>query len=325
MVSILIAARNEEKNIINCLQAIAGLSYPASGLEVLIGDDHSEDQTAFLARQFIQDKPHFKIIHITHTIGKAKGKANVLAQLALQAKGDFLFITDADVQVPPRWIETMMEACLPDTGIVTGTTLVKGPGVFNKLQSLDWLFALGLIHLASTVNIPVTVLGNNMLVTKQAYLATGGYENMPFSVTEDFVLLRAVIQRGFGFVHVVQAYALAFTEPAANLGEWLQQRKRWMRGAFQLPLYLVMPLLLQALLLPLLIGLFFFFPWLTAGIFGFKTVLQAVILLWMIYKLKYFQLLPFIFLFEPYFTVVSFAGLVYYLWPGKIVWKGRKY
>lgn len=325
MVSILIAARNEEKNILPCLQAIARLSYPACDLEVLIGNDGSEDQTAELVRNFILDKPGFSLTNITHTIGQARGKANVLAQLVLKSAGDHIFITDADVQVPPYWIEAMLEACQPDTGIVTGTTLVAGNSLFHTLQSLDWLFAQGLIHLALRFGIPVTALGNNMMVTRKAYLATGGYEKVPFSVTEDFALFREVVKHRFGFAQVVQTQALAFTKPAANLRELLQQRKRWIKGAFGLPAPLVMVLIFQALFLPLLIALVFRLPLLAVGIFMLKFFFQIVILFWMSKKLKQFCLLPYLFLFEPYYSLVSLVSLLYYLLPGKIVWKGREY
>jgi cellulose synthase/poly-beta-1,6-N-acetylglucosamine synthase-like glycosyltransferase len=164
-----------------------------------------------------------------------------------------------------------------------------------------------------------------MMVTRKAYQATGGYENMPFSVTEDFLLFHEVMKRKFGFTQIVQAKAMAFTVPAANLEDLLLQRKRWMKGAFQLPLYLVIILLLQAFMLPVLIFLFFFFPSLAVGIFLFKIIVQFAICLWMISKLKYFRLVPYLFLFEPYYSLFSLLSLLYYLWPGKILWKERQY
>jgi glycosyltransferase involved in cell wall biosynthesis len=90
------------------------LSFPASDLEVLIGNDDSEDRTALLVEEFIKDKPNFRQFHIRHTIGLARGKANVLAQLAMQAEGEYFFITDADIEVPP----TGYRACLPGIGIL---------------------------------------------------------------------------------------------------------------------------------------------------------------------------------------------------------------
>ena len=87
-ISILIAARNEALNILDCLQSIHNLRYPKDSLQVLIGDDQSEDDTAQLVKNYITDKPYMHLHRIEKTIGKAKGKANVLAQLAHQAYKD---------------------------------------------------------------------------------------------------------------------------------------------------------------------------------------------------------------------------------------------
>ena len=100
MVSILLAARNEEQLILRNLTAINALNYPKDKLEILIGNDESTDNTAQLVTDFIQDKPHFQLFHIDKTVGKGRGKANVLGQLAHKASGEFYFVTDVDVKLP---------------------------------------------------------------------------------------------------------------------------------------------------------------------------------------------------------------------------------
>src|SRR5690242_21135067 len=44
-ISIIIAARNEEKNIGKCIQSIIDQSYATDKFEIIITDDHSTDQT----------------------------------------------------------------------------------------------------------------------------------------------------------------------------------------------------------------------------------------------------------------------------------------
>jgi glycosyltransferase involved in cell wall biosynthesis len=141
-VSILIAARNEEQNILHCLQAITRLNYPEEKLEVLIGDDHSTDQTYQMVAEFIQDKPNFRLIKIGENLGQAKGKANVLAYLTKEANSNYFFITDADIEVPENWVSAMLARLTPQTGIVTGITTTKGNNFFSRMQGLDWLNAL---------------------------------------------------------------------------------------------------------------------------------------------------------------------------------------
>jgi glycosyltransferase involved in cell wall biosynthesis len=63
-ISVLVAARNEEHNIERCLQSLDEVSFPKEKLEIIIGDDDSDDRTAEKVLNFIKDKPHFKYIKI---------------------------------------------------------------------------------------------------------------------------------------------------------------------------------------------------------------------------------------------------------------------
>ncbi|MDB5261160.1 MAG: family 2 glycosyl transferase, partial [Adhaeribacter sp.] len=197
-VSILIAVRNEAQNIIKCLEAIGKLNYPANKIEILLGDDASTDNTYEIIGQYIRHKPFYRCIRIKENLGQARGKANVLAHLTRVATSDYYFITDADIQVPETWVRDMLAGTRSKKkGIVTGITTISGHRLFQELQALDWINALGLMQIISDLKLPVSTMGNNMLVTRAAYEATGGYENMPFSVTEDVQLFKAVIKKGF--------------------------------------------------------------------------------------------------------------------------------
>ncbi|MBW8051052.1 MAG: glycosyltransferase, partial [Cytophagales bacterium] len=65
-VSILIAARNEQDNIIDCLSALEHLTWPKEKFEVLIGNDHSEDNTKTLVEDYIKDKSNFHLHDINN-------------------------------------------------------------------------------------------------------------------------------------------------------------------------------------------------------------------------------------------------------------------
>lgn len=235
-VSILVAARNEETALPRCLAALRALHYPPDRIEILVGDDASTDRTRAVAEAAMQGYGgRFAVVPITHTLGRARGKANVLAQLARAATADFFFITDADIAVPRTWLHGLLAHAAPGVGTVTGITLVEGPSLLDRLQGLDWLFSLGLAQVATEAGYAVTAMGNNMLVTRAAYTATGGYEALPFSITEDYALFRAVLARGFRFRHVFGARVLASSLPIVGWGALLRQRRRWLRGVEALP------------------------------------------------------------------------------------------
>lgn len=324
-ISILIAARNEEANILSCLQAIAALDYPTQQLEVWIGDDQSTDKTAQLVHHFIKDRPRFHLKAIQHTVGNARGKANVLAQLAHKATGELFCITDADVQIPTTWLKGLLAHYHESVGMITGVTLVSGKSLFAKLQSLDWLNALSLIKLASDVGKPVTAMGNNMLISKKAYFSTGGYEKIPFSVTEDFELFRAIRQQGWKSRQLLATEVLAFTTPVSNFIDLLQQRKRWMKGAMQVPWYVLMALAGQVAFYPILLYLLITMPLIGASIWASKVLLQSVWTSYYLIQLKETKLLPYLLFYEIYFILLSLSSVLFYLLPISVKWKDRTY
>lgn len=324
-ISILIAARNEEVTILACLQAITQLHYSPGSVEVLIGNDQSTDQTAQLVAGFIRERPNFRILNIPESDSGLKGKANVLAQLAKQARGQVLFFTDADTQIPSDWLTNMSQQFVGNMGVITGATLPEGPTFFHKFQTIDWLYNLTLTHLMSSVGIPVTAMGNNMAVSRKAYDAVGGYESLPFSVTEDYVLFQAVVKKGYDFKNLLDEKVLARTKPVDTIGAFLQQRKRWMRGATDLPLWMVVLLYMQYLGAPLLLVLAWISPILALGVYLSKLMIQTMVLSFGLSRLKQTNLWPYALLFDIYQLIIGPLSVAFYLLPTKIEWKGRNY
>lgn len=235
-VSLLIAARNEAAALPRCLASVRALAYPPHLLEVLVGDDASTDRTRAVAEAAMQGfAGSFQVIPITKTLGPARGKANVLAHLAQRATTDYFLLTDADIALPPTWVQGLLAHAAPRVGTVTGLTVVQGPGLLAHLQEIDWLLSLASIQVATDAGQPMTAMGNNMLVTRAAYRATGGYEALPFSITEDFALFEAVNAQGFGFRQLFEPAVRAASLPAGAWAALLRQRLRWVRGVAALP------------------------------------------------------------------------------------------
>ncbi|MEM9982242.1 MAG: glycosyltransferase [Bacteroidota bacterium] len=325
-VSILVAARNEEANIQSCLEALERLTYPKDKLQILIGDDTSTDRTAAIVQDFIKDKPHFQLHFIKIKLGRAIGKANVLAHLAHQAKGDWFFFTDADVVVPSTWIESMLGSIQrKPRNIIMGFTSMLGQKPFSRLQAIDWCFALGLIHLFMRQGLPITTMGNNMVFKREAYWSTGGYEKLPPSIVEDFTLFQAAVKRGAHFVHIVHPSITAYTQPMPSFLTLLQQRKRWMRGALRLPWYMVLYLWLQVAFFPCIIAVLFEQPVAGITIWSIKISLQSLFIRLLLRRIRHSQPWYYLILYEFYIGFLSATLIIYYILPIKIRWKGRTY
>ena len=326
-VAVLLAVRNEELALDRCLDSLARLDYPPEKLQVLIGDDRSTDGTAALVQAFIREHPNFQLITVSENLGNARAKANVIAQLSRLATAPFLFITDADMRVPPTWIRTMLAPMLNErVGVVTGTTTIEGNGWFEKVQALDWVYSLSLIQLITDLGRPVTALGNNMMLRRTAYLETGGFEHIPHSITEDVQIFQHITRQGWKFANLFQPEVLGFSLPAPHVGTVLQQRKRWMTGSMHLPWYMIGIFTLHASFYVVLLTSFYYLSMgAMLSMAAAKLLLQTLLNRQSLQRLRLTGLLRYSLLFELYLLFLSVVLIPFYFLPIRINWKGRAY
>jgi cellulose synthase/poly-beta-1,6-N-acetylglucosamine synthase-like glycosyltransferase len=325
-VSILLAARNEEALIIRNLEAMELLNYPKESLEILIGNDASADSTSELVAEFIKDKPHFKLFQIDKTVGKGRGKANVLGQLAHQANGEFYFITDVDVKLPANWILGLLREFTAEVGLVSGTTKCERGSLFATLQGIDWLHFMGYIKAFANAGVGCTSVGNNMAVRAAAYWQTGGYENIDFSITEDYKLFKEVTSRGWQWRTTMREETLGLAWYIPDVKEMLHQRKRWLIGARELPLNWKFMLVLYGLFIPALLYVFYVDARLAMALWFGKFLLQSFFIIFLCIGVRrkpfsFFYLL----VYELYVLANTAATALFYALPIKSVWKGREY
>lgn len=325
-VAVLVPARNEEEQIGPCLESLLALDYPTDKIEIWVGDDGSEDRTAEIIKGYSDRFPRIHYYLVNGNLGSARAKGNVLAQLVAETKAEYLFVTDADITVAKNWIRNLLIwLCEETVGMVSGTTLVDGQASLAKWQGLEWTLGNGYLIGLDRLGIKSTAVGNNMAFTRTAYQATGGYENMPFSVTEDFQLFRAIRRKGFETVNLMDRGSLNHSSAQDKLGKLLHQRKRWMLGAQQLPWYWILIFGLQAAFYPALFVLFFVNWNLALQVWFVKYLLQTLFLFRIQIRLghpiKFFILLSY----EAYSILMHLLMILFYLLPIKMDWKGRKY
>lgn len=320
-VSIFIAVRNEENNILDLLSSLDKLTYPKEQLQILIGNDGSTDRTEEIIKDFLaknSQPSHYQLINIKNQVADLKGKANVLAQMAHFATGDFFFFTDADIEVPEKWIEEMSKI----NGVVTGITLVKNTNWFAACQAIEWLFALYLMKRMADFKLPSTGMGNNMMVSAEAYWAVGGYEKIGFSIVEDYALYKAIVDKGFEFRQEFKPSLITVTKPPPN---YFEQRKRWVTGGIASKSVLIIPAFIQALALPILLIISLLNWKIPVLIFLFNLIINFVFGFNIFKKLNQLRLLRYIPIYTIYMYVFWFLQLTAYFLPTKLVWKGRRY
>lgn len=148
-VSVLIAARNEEKDIGWKIRETLDWDYPAERLEVLVASDASEDGTDAIVRAIKDPRLHFIRME------RRGGKVRALNRLAEMARGEIFLLTDANASIPRECLRRLVRHLAdPRVGCVTGITanqsqpagaVSRGAGVYFRYESLiaRWESALG--------------------------------------------------------------------------------------------------------------------------------------------------------------------------------------
>jgi len=324
--TVVVAARNEEKNILNCLRSLDDLIYPEGKLEIIIVDDDSDDDTNKIVSGFILNQPKFKLIKPLKDFGETIGKARAIANAIEIAKGEIILTTDADCMVSPTWAKTTAGYYKDDVVMVCGYTNQRAENLFESLQDMDFIYLLTVAGGAINLGKPLSAIGNNMSYRKSAYFEVGGYENIPFSVTEDFQLLMAMNKlKGKKIIYPADKGGLVTSAPCPNIKTLFYQKRRWAVGGLKSRidnLFIISTGFWSAILI-LFVPFFY-----SAGLL-YLTLLKFLADFFMIYFIyKELQLsfrFRIFFAYEIYQTIYFVITGVSLFFSRKVVWKGRKF
>src|SRR5260221_8750857 len=104
MVSVIVAARNEEAHIGACIRSLIRLDYPREKLDAVIVNDGSTDRTCEIAAELAHNHPWMKVISTHSGEGNLQGKTNAVSAGIEVSRGEILMFTDADCTAPAEWV-----------------------------------------------------------------------------------------------------------------------------------------------------------------------------------------------------------------------------
>lgn len=326
-VSVIVAARNEEHNITACLESLSALRYGEGRMEILVVDDQSTDGTGAIIDAFAARIPHLRKVETVGSVHGLRGKANAITQAIEQSSGEIILTTDADCRVPPQWVEDVVAQYDGETGCVCGMTLIENDSVFTGVQAVDWAYLLTIASAGVGWGYALSAVGNNMSFRRAAYEDVGGYEGVGFSVTEDFILFKAIAyETDWKVRYPVSPTTLVWSKACADTRELYRQKKRWGKGGLDIhPVgfgIMSIGFLMNAsiLLLP-----FFGLPayaWLI-GVAG-KCAGDAFLLSFPFTRLRQRRLYRYFPVFELYYLLYVTVLPFIVLFGGKVIWKDRR-
>ena len=233
-VSVVVSARNEERDLPACLDALAALDYPRHLLQIVLVDDRSTDATGSLIDAFAATHPHAVAIHTAALPDNGlEAKARGIAHGFARATGTWVLITDADARVAPGWVRHLLGDADEGVGMVGGAVVVEPRGVVGLVERVSWAFVQIFSAGAAGLGFPFIHLGPNMGVRRSVYLAAGGLERADFRVAEDLALTRMVARAGLQSRAYLDAETTATLVPVPSFAHLVSQQRRWLGGGVE--------------------------------------------------------------------------------------------
>ncbi len=331
-ISIVLSARNEEKNIGACIKQLMAQEYPKTSFEIILIDDASEDETYKLASNILsQSNIKHQIIRQNEHTGK---KINLTKAIHL-ATGDIIVTTDADVIYRNVfWLKAihLYFVKYQPAMLIMPIDYTTHHQVLSTFQIVENIAISGITAGYTGINMAFMCSGANLAFKKHAFIDANGYQShLDISSGEDVFLLEDIKnKKSANIMYGFDRHLIVKTLPEINLRNFLEQRIRWaykakynknqlnLFGGFiiiaanLLVLALIVAIIKQSAIIPYL-SIFVA----TKFVFDFLLLFLASNFL---NKVKYLMwLIPFECVYWIYALVIGVASLIY-----KPYWKGIK-
>ena len=226
VISILIAAFNEEEVIEQKIESVLKSEYPPDRLEILVGSDASTDSTNKILERLNKGNPDMRIF----LFEERTGKPEVVNQLVKESKGDILVITDANVMLDQTALREMAgyfkksKIGLVDSRMIN--TRLKKDGISHQEKFY--------------ISREVRIKHNESLLWGSMMGPFGGcyavrkalFKPVPGNfIVDDFYINMAVLQQGYKCISNIDAKV--YEDVSNNLKEEFRRKKRISAGNFQ--------------------------------------------------------------------------------------------
>ena len=200
-VSVVIPARNEERNIDRCVRSVLATHYPS--LEVIVVDDHSTDDTGAIAASIAARDPRLRVIVPPPLPNDWFGKQWACANGAATARGAILGFLDADTRQAPDLVTRVGNAMAARGADLLSVAGTQEMGSFWERLVQPQVFGILLQRYGSTEHVNRSRFasakianGQCLFVRRDAYDAAGGHAAVRDKVAEDLAMAQHWFRAG---------------------------------------------------------------------------------------------------------------------------------
>lgn len=262
-VSIVIAARDEERHIETAARALLRLEY--SDYELIVVNDRSVDRTADILASVAREDARLQVVTVRDLPPGWLGKNHALQLGATRATKELILFADGDVVMEPRAVAKAVQLLLRERAdhLTIGPELLLPSGLLALV--INYLFMHGVIALrpwkTRDPNSSASAgIGAFNLVRASTYAAIGRHERIRMRPDDDLMLGRLIKAGGFR-----QVVAIGLDEVRIEWYRTLGEAARGFRKNSFAALNYNLPLAIAAVLANLVSVWPFVAMWTTAG------------------------------------------------------------
>ncbi len=310
-ISIIIPARNEEKNIGKLLSLLKNQSYKP--YEIIVVDDNSEDNTNGVARSY-----GVKVIRLKENPPKGwTGKNWALWNGYLESKGYLLLFLDADVEPRENFIEVLISNYEVYKGLISCWPYQR----FEKFyEHLNFTFNLISIFSMFALSKKEGAFGPCLLISRLDYEKVGGHKEIKNKIVEDLALAKKCVEKGISVNNFLGRDHVKFRMYQGFLDLFRGFTKNMAKGAFSINF---LNFLLIFFYLYGIYGSIFYFRESLFNFFYILFVIQFYIISKNLGDYKFYDaiLYPIHFMF---FLLLFLYSIFRSFFVKTVIWKGRK-
>lgn len=230
LVSVLVAAKNEEAVIGRLVKNLCSLAYPNGQYEVWVIDDNSSDRTPELLAQLAQEYTQLKVYR--RSAQATGGKSGALNQILPLTKGEIIAVFDADAQVQPDFLQQVIPVFQKEkVGAVQMRKAIANAqdNFLTQGQVTEMALDTYLQQQRIAIGGIGELRGNGQLVRRVALMSCGGWNEE--TITDDLDLTIRLNLDKWDLECVFQPTVLEEGVTKA-IALW-HQRNRWAEGGYQ--------------------------------------------------------------------------------------------
>ena len=336
--TVVVAARNEERNIRQTVESLAGQNYPVDKFEIIVVNDRSTDSTGKILEELRSSVSNLKTIKIDECPPDVSPKKYALIKAVNDVRHSFILTTDADCVHHPDWARSYAGLIRQDLGVATGITrfhLDEYRSGFEKfwqnLQNIEYMSHQIVLAGAIGHNVGFSANGNNMMFNRRLYV-NYQRESLRENIIsgDDFFIIQTAGKYNYRLKFNLNPEGVVKTPPQRTIKDMLNQRARWSSkiGKATAPVvFFSVNTFLFYLGLTIFPAVLLFFPqyWLVfLALFGVKAICDTTYISYGYkkfgQKLNPIYYIPMELIHAPFIVLVAVIGSLF-----GFTWKGGRY